>query len=203
MTNFVNFMSNVSNQLDVTPAGYVQFSQNKPDRTPTEEDFLDMKVGFHGKVQVTYGFTKGNEHEIVHDASQVINQVFTAAVDFGSTNINYRSNEQKRAWGQTILDAAYEGTLRSAILAQNKKVFLTLVGGGVFHNPLKDIVSAIQRNNALIQESGLSVTLVVFDGKGQYNNVRGDFLELVKRTGGTYVKYTGNTGKDLACQCPK
>jgi len=42
----------------------------------------------------------------------------------------------------------------------NPNVFLTLVGGGVFHNPLPWIVDAIERAVALHHDSGLHVAIV-------------------------------------------
>lgn len=69
-----------------------------------------------------------------------------------------------------VLEAAYEGTLSAAVSAMHRhggkggsnRVYLTLVGGGVFMNPIQWICDAMF--NALLKYRGigLQVFVVVF-----------------------------------------
>ncbi len=65
-----------------------------------------------------------------------------------------------------VLQAAYEATLASAALnlanTGNNKVFLTLLGGGAFGNPMDWILQAIDYALAQFQYSGLQVAIVSY-----------------------------------------
>ncbi len=70
------------------------------------------------------------------------------------------------SFAQLVLEATYEATLLAAIInytqTQNNKVFLTLVGGGVFGNDPKWIFSAIKRAFKLVQHYPLELILVSY-----------------------------------------
>jgi ABC-type uncharacterized transport system permease subunit len=65
-----------------------------------------------------------------------------------------------------ILEATYEATFWAAINNMNKgitkKVFLTLVGGGVFGNPDSWLYDAITLNLKKFENSGLDVIFVSY-----------------------------------------
>mgnify|MGYP001041147115 CR=1 FL=1 len=65
-----------------------------------------------------------------------------------------------------ILEASYEATICSAILnfkkTGNNKVYLTLIGGGVFGNDRQWILDAIKRSLKLYKHAGLDVFIVSF-----------------------------------------
>ena len=67
-------------------------------------------------------------------------------------------------FAQLVLEASYEATLCSAILnlsnTGNKRVFLTLLGGGAFGNRSAWIFSAIKRSLALFADMDLDVAIV-------------------------------------------
>lgn len=74
---------------------------------------------------------------------------------------NYQVNNGK---AQFILDAVYEATYLSAILHNRKKLYLTLIGGGVFGNDKSWIYNSIIKAHKKygIKKSGLETVYVVF-----------------------------------------
>jgi hypothetical protein len=58
---------------------------------------------------------------------------------------------------RALLRAAYEGVYLAAILRQRRKLYLTLVGGGCFGNPIAMIVQEIQRAHELYANHPASV----------------------------------------------
>ena len=93
-----------------------------------------------------------------------------------------------------LLKAAYRAAYLTARLNAaredgNSKCFLTLIGGGVFHNKTSWIVDAILQTD-LIAASGVDFYLVLFNGTQEldsrsYNRL----VKLMDKTGGsrTYV----------------
>ncbi len=192
----VNFLSKLGD-IDVSDAGYPVFYQTTT--KPGVDDYKKIKVAFHGGVQVTHKVPvkKGKfaPDFISQKDSNIINQVFTAAVDLGGINRKVKHLKNVQEWAQVILDAAYEGTLRAAFIKNKKKVFLTLIGGGVFDNSFDSIFKAIGRMKDFIKESGLDVTLIWYKSNPQEiveeKNLRKNLLWLVKSTGGEYLCYKG------------
>lgn len=148
----------------------------------------DVKVCSHREVQVTFGGVEGSEHAVVTDPSQTVDQVFTATGDLMGTNrMLFRENPDKVSGIiRNILMAAYEGTIRCAIQGRRKRVYLTLIGGGVFANPAEWIVEAILAQIPLIVESGLDVMVNTYRGmpdKAAFTSL----VEGAKSTGGRLV----------------
>jgi len=173
---------------------YVAFYNKKLSEIKNFET-KNIEIGWHENIQVTSGLMQGDKHMLINDPLQIINQVFTAAVDFYS---NQAFLEDKKAINiaQNILDAAYEGTLRAAALFGKKKVYLSLIGGGVFQNKLSWIASAIEKMENFIKNSGLEVTLIIFDSTSlanQINDFRTRMEKLAQNTGGDYIRYSPGT----------
>ena len=65
-----------------------------------------------------------------------------------------------------ILQAAYEATLAAALInatkTGNKKVYLTLLGGGAFGNAISWIIDALQKALNAYRQSGLSIMIVSY-----------------------------------------
>lgn len=65
-----------------------------------------------------------------------------------------------------ILQAAYEATLAAAVVnatkTGNKKVYLTLLGGGAFGNAIGWIIDALQKALNAYRQSGLSIIIVSY-----------------------------------------
>jgi hypothetical protein len=120
----------------------------------TERDSLRqlLRVGLQLSAQVT-----------LDDCTQCVSQVYCSALPVGY------SPYKKELWGEfarLVLEATYEATICAAILnaaeaaPYNHKVFLTLVGGGVFANEPAWILHALERALNLYQGFDLDVSIV-------------------------------------------
>jgi hypothetical protein len=92
-----------------------------------------------------------------------VTQVYCSGVPVAYSGI---SSQQWEPFGKMILEATYEATFWAAINNMNKgitnKVFLTLVGGGVFGNPDSWLYDAITLNLKKFENSGLDVIFVSY-----------------------------------------
>jgi hypothetical protein len=84
-------------------------------------------------------------------------------------------SELWKPFASLILEASYEATLLAGILNGDKRVYLTLVGGGVFGNELEWICSAIERACFKYAEYELDIQIV------NYGSISGEVLRLVQR----------------------
>lgn len=106
-----------------------------------EAQWKDVQVGLHTGVDVVLGFDWDGA---VPPDSELIGQVMTSTVAGG-----YYGAE--RALGasafrrvlRSLLRAAYVGTLMAAAAQESDWVVLTLIGGGVFGNPIEEIWESI------------------------------------------------------------
>ena len=182
--------------------GYVNyFTKNYiPDLSSDEinNHVASVKIGFHEGVQVTTGLTnvKPSCDALVNDDNQIIDQVFTAAVDLNPTNFAGQNNAgtpKIELVASLLLQAAYEGTLRAAAAKGKKKVYLTLIGGGVFKNNYNQIGQAITLMKDFIISSGLEVILTIYDSQahieGNFEKFKDQMFDLVEATQGTYTIY--------------
>jgi hypothetical protein len=121
--------------------GYLQASEVRDKAAfaaALEERFDLARVGVHDDIEVVFG----------HDWSgpvvghRRIAQVLTSTIALGGYGRDDGSSELARARRQ-LLRAAYLGTLLAAAELGKSTVLLTLIGGGVFGNPLSDIWDAI------------------------------------------------------------
>ena len=170
----------------MSKAGYVYLPTNFPDGAVLSA----MHVGVHRDTQVTFGHSiPQNQHNVLSkeaDNRIIIHQVFTAAADLKGTNAGVKNEDYAKKWAQYILKAAYEGPLRAAVHLKAKKVFLTLVGGGVFGDKPEWIIAAINEMRQFIVNNSLDVTVVIYTGGEACRN---ELLEIVKGTEGTYTFY--------------
>lgn len=93
--------------------------------------------------------------------SQTITQIFSAAINMGYLLESGKINHNAEMAAQMVLDASYQGTIDAAHVLGRSRLFLTLMGGGVFRNNLDWIGQAIMRAN--IPEhvaSGMQMTLL-------------------------------------------
>jgi hypothetical protein len=106
--------------------------------------------------------------DLCTDPEQCVTQVFTAACAVGYSSV--RNADLWEPLARLALHAAYEGTLWGACQVAermggaggSRKVFLTLVGGGVFGNKLAWICDAVLRAVSVFREAGLQVCLVLY-----------------------------------------
>jgi len=193
-TKQVEFLDMLRDKIAVTH-GYTDFDKTRtinPDLSFTEEDYLKIKIGFHHNVQVV----RGHNNKIpINDPEQIINQVYTAAVALGQYASARDSDDPKiQAIAQKILDAAYEGVVRSAILFGKKTVVLTLIGGGAFRNKFTWIMGAIEKMIPVIQEAVLNVYLSVYDPAGEISPVVPyNALKFIENTNGVLILHKSDT----------
>jgi hypothetical protein len=188
---------------DIVPVnnGYAIF-YGKTDIPPVDTKRFDqMKVAAHTDVVVN------------NKLDQTIHQIFTAGIDLNPWHNVGQHNHGKPGVEQIAkkqLQASYEGTIRAAVAeveasrigrggqattTVQQKLYLTLVGCGVFKNNVEWVADAIDNPEIiqLIQNSGLEVVLIVYDGR---SNIEVDFvkfqsrmLRCVQQTGGKYTVY--------------
>lgn len=200
-----NFLKN--HYLGTVTNGYVNLKLNLAElKNYNKIDLNKLKkeisIGFHSNVQVVFGQIIGKDHVVVKNSDQIINQVFTAGVDLGtlsgSENYLYLYNDLKDTVlkiAQLTLDAAYEGTIKSTFVKNGfgAKLYLTLIGGGVFENSWSNIASAIVKNIEFIKQSGLDVTLVIYDrnnNPSEYEQLKKILLVNVQKIGGDYWEFS-------------
>jgi hypothetical protein len=108
-----------------------------------ESHFEAIRVGVHDEAQVVLGYNW--DGAVADSEHRRIAQVFTSTVAGGC----YGGQEHfgAEAFGAAcchLLRAAYLGTLLAAINLRRTRVVFTLIGGGVFGNPIRRIWDAIQ-----------------------------------------------------------
>lgn len=118
--------------------------------SPEARDALGAKlrIGLHHDVEVTL---KGGGHRV----TQVYGSALPVAYGEGAT-------AEWEALARLVLDASYEATLLAAAETPARRVFLTLLGGGVFGNPADWITGAIERALDRVGPRGLEVAIVSY-----------------------------------------
>jgi len=109
---------------------------------------------------------------LISDKNQVVNQVFTAAMNMGSVIGKWRNSTLSENVAKFILRGAYKGTILAAIensrtLSEKdypgkNKCFLTMIGGGVFGNKYEWILDCIIEQEEIIRNSGLEIYFICY-----------------------------------------
>ncbi|MEM6472010.1 MAG: hypothetical protein AAF802_20790 [Planctomycetota bacterium] len=137
-----------------TSSGLAQIENRLASCTSRELDEVraKVKIGVQSNTEVT-----------ISEANQLVTQVFCSALPISYSDI------PKSRWNhfpRLILDATYEATFHIAV--QNlmrtgcRKLYLTLVGGGVFGNKLDWILSSIGRSLELFAWANLDTYVVSY-----------------------------------------
>lgn len=137
-----------------TAYGLEQISRVLQNCTDNERDRLRslLCIGIQSDTQVTLG-----------KCTHTVTQAYCSAlpVAYGDHAV-----EKWEDFARLILEASYEATFCAAVVnaAQtgNRKVFLTLIGGGVFGNRIEWILDAIERSVRMFQGYGLDVAIVSY-----------------------------------------
>ena len=142
-----------------------------------------IRLGVHSDVQVTSFGWGGNPvgRELFEDkkppyAAHPVEQPRTVTQVYGSACSVAYSGNRTESWEQfakLVLDGSYEATLLVALHntvrhsapqgAGPTRVFLTMLGGGVFGNEMEWIASAIERACARFADCPLDVRIVNYD----------------------------------------
>lgn len=104
-----------------------------------QEHFEDIEVGLQESVQVVLG---ANWDGIV-EGKRVISQVLTSTLAGGGYSRIDLSNDNWLMICRQLQRASYLGTLLAAAALGQQRVVLTLIGGGVFANPMPVIWDSI------------------------------------------------------------
>ena len=104
-----------------------------------ERRFEDIRVGVHDDVPVVLGYNW--DGAVAGDRR--IGQVFTSTFAGGGYSSTSSRDSDYRPICAALLRAAYLGTLLAAAALGRPKVVLTLIGGGVFGNPIPLIWESI------------------------------------------------------------
>ena len=102
-----------------------------------------------------------NTEVTLNNSNHTVTQAYCSALPVAYSE---QPSELWAGFANIILEATYEATICAGILNSlktgNKKVFLTLVGGGAFGNDSSWIISAIKRSLTLYKRSDLDVVIV-------------------------------------------
>lgn len=113
-----------------------------------------LRVGIQRQTEIT---DEGGGH--------TVDQVYCSALPIGYSD--YPAKEWE-PFARLVLDATYEATFRAALAnyadGGSPDLFLTLVGGGVFRNPMEWIVKAIAKSVRLFGRTPLRVHIVSYGG---------------------------------------
>lgn len=128
-----------------------------------DEDKLDslrqlLRIGIQWNTQVT-----------LNDSKHLVSQAYCSALPVA---YSHHSSNYWEEFARLILVASYEATICAAILNSittgNNRVFLTLLGGGVFGNPVEWIIKAIKRALDIYSDADLEVAIVSYGSSNPY-----------------------------------
>ncbi len=118
------------------------------------------------------------------DPTKCISQAFVAGLDLSKRIL---ADAVSKGLARLILHACYEGTLQAAHVHGKRRVFLTGVGTGAFHNDWAWVVDALERMQPFIVSTGLEVFLVC---PAEPTIVASRLRNLVVQTKGSYLKFS-------------
>ena len=131
-----------------------------------------LRIGLQWGTQVT-----------LNDCTHLVSQAYCAALPVAYYKYCEGCPKDKKDWAEfarLILEATYEATLCAALVnaskTGNNRVFLTLVGGGVFGNKTAWIVESLHRALNLYKQAALDVAIV------SYESSNPDIQHLVSHT---------------------
>lgn len=116
-----------------------------------------LRIGIQHDTQVT-----------IAERSQVVTQVYCSALPVAYSNIE---TDKWESFSKLVLEATYEATLLASIenslKTGNRRVYLTLVGGGAFGNPNGWITDSIVRALKKYQYAGLEIRFISYGASNQ------------------------------------
>ena len=141
--------------LFTTQENLKMISQLITGKTPEEYEKLKgkLKTGIQWKTEVTLPGTKN-----------FVTQIYCAALPVRYNDI--ADAEEWESFACLILEATYEATFYTALQnyknTGNNRLFLTLVGGGVFGNKKEWILDAIKKSVIKFSKTPLDVRIVSY-----------------------------------------
>jgi hypothetical protein len=155
-----NALGNSDNHLWEMRNGYALASENglseisKRLELSSDSDLDELRqllrIGIQWDTEVT-----------IADSKHTVSQAYCSALPVA---YSHHSSNLWEGFARLILEASYEATICAAILnylnSGNNKLFLTLIGGGVFGNEPDWILGAIRRAVDLYKHVNLDVAIV-------------------------------------------
>jgi hypothetical protein len=185
------------NLLAATPLGTKQvngkvFIARRDLAALADFDFADpdvYAVGLHENCEVTT-VQVGPGTFAPAPPGRVVHHVYAAALNMGTVVRAERVIEiaQQLLVGmyRATVTAAWAMSLKYPDRAGSKRLVLTLLGGGAFHNDPEWIGQAIAAAEDIIVKSGLEVYVVCF-GSGEFDDIFPQLKDVVTRTGGSVI----------------
>ena len=130
------------------------------DSSPDEYERLKglLRIGIQSDTQVT-----------INNSSNFVTQAYCSALPVAYTNIDSHHWE---SFAKLVLEASYEATLYAALenygRTKNNRVYLTLLGGGVFGNKIEWILKSIEKALVNFNKTSLDVMIVSYGGSNPY-----------------------------------
>lgn len=146
--NQINLLEDASNYFGFPPNGKFELRGDEDMIESIDEVTSLIKIGLHSDAAIIFGRTKSGLSILLDQPYPLIDQVFSASLnlnDYGKRTS--KSNLIKIC--RTLLRSAYESVYLTAIQRKRKILYLTLIGGGVFSNPVKIILEEIVRSHKL------------------------------------------------------
>ena len=134
--------------------GLIDISERLEASTEKERDRLRerLRIGIQWDTQVTIG-----------DSSHLVTQAYCSALPVAYSQ---HPSDLWESFARLVPEASYEATVCAAILnvqeTGNKRVFLTLLGGGAFGNRTDWIMDSIERALRLYGDRDLEVAIVSY-----------------------------------------
>lgn len=142
-------------------------------------NFDKIRIGMHEDVQVVLG--QDFRGSVDNSPERLISQVFTSTLAGGMYGGKSMDPTQIIHLCTLLLRGAYLGTLLAGAVLKQKRVVLTLIGGGVFANPVpliwNSILWAMQRVEPYLAED----LDVIVNGRNLGDDVPKDRLSQVAR----------------------
>ncbi|MEM7236156.1 MAG: hypothetical protein AAF517_28590 [Planctomycetota bacterium] len=137
-----------------TAEGLTEIRERLSSPDESERDALrkELRIGVQWNTEVT-----------LNDTGHLVTQTYNSALP-----VAYSSHRAElwEPFATLVLEASYEATLCAAIVnaaeTGNRRVFLTLLGGGAFGNRGEWILSAAKRALRTVEDCGLDVSFVSF-----------------------------------------
>ena len=115
-----------------------------------------LKIGVQWNTEVT-----------LDNTDNIVSQIYCSALPVSYNNID--NPDEWESFARLILEATYEATfytaLQNFVKTGNNKLFLTLVGGGVFGNKKEWILDAIKKSILKFLNTPLNVKIVSYHSK--------------------------------------
>jgi len=189
----INLLENTPVEVDHGYAIITRSDEEKLKKSSFDwKDLNNYKVGVHRNCQLLLTKAKVPRFlSLIQDPNRIVHHVYSAA-------FNFNGSVHESPFTREIRDQIIEASYRCAILsawensieypnrAGSNKLYLTLLGCGVFGNSVEDVARIISKCTDLIIDSGLDVYVVCFTD----NTTREAFPILnssIVRTGGSII----------------